>query len=392
VRAVSGLTVHRPIARQDVKHAAKIIEILDERWSLWQQDNTDEKTDNEKEGFGFISRNPVLKGIADYLVDEGISEEEALLGQKLEDEKSKDVSSETAGVERDDALLKVLDKLILYLRIVHSVDYYSAIEYHNEDEMPHRVGIIHARGPALSGPVTPTEVSDWLTSFEVRISPFMNTKIFLDDVEMVRLGKKNPNDEVEKFILANTQELSKDKWLCPLSGKKFKGPDFVRKHIIAKHMEKVDEVKQEVTYFNNYLKDPRRPQLPEHPSVKPSSSASSSSATHTAAGPQPPSAGGGREGYPAPPSAAFHGPLPPPPHLGYRPPPVMYQGRRAGAPPPPPQFPSRNAPSQDHFRGGDFRRGDRFPQRREGVDSQRPRQDPRGIVSFHDLDAPPDVE
>jgi len=51
---------------------------------------------------------------------------------------------------------------------------------------------------------------------------------------------------VEKFIKANTQELAKDKWLCPLSGKKFKGPEFVHKHILAKHMEKVEEVKQEV--------------------------------------------------------------------------------------------------------------------------------------------------
>jgi hypothetical protein len=53
--------------------------------------------------------------------------------------------------------------------------------------------------------------------------------------------------EVEKFIQANTQELAKDKWLCPLSGKKFKGPEFVRKHIFNKHAEKVDEVKKEVS-------------------------------------------------------------------------------------------------------------------------------------------------
>jgi hypothetical protein len=52
--------------------------------------------------------------------------------------------------------------------------------------------------------------------------------------------------EVEKFIQANTQELAKDKWLCPLSGKKFKGPEFVRKHIFNKHSEKVEEVKKEV--------------------------------------------------------------------------------------------------------------------------------------------------
>jgi len=59
--------------------------------------------------------------------------------------------------------------------------------------------------------------------------------------------------EVEKFITANTQELAKDKWLCPLSGKKFKGAEFVRKHILSKHMEKVEEVKQEVKCFKLML-------------------------------------------------------------------------------------------------------------------------------------------
>lgn len=54
------------------------------------------------------------------------------------------------------------------------------------------------------------------------------------------------NTEVEKFIQANTHELSKDKWLCPLSGKKFKGQDFVRKHIRTKHADKVEQVKMEV--------------------------------------------------------------------------------------------------------------------------------------------------
>jgi len=54
---------------------------------------------------------------------------------------------------------------------------------------------------------------------------------------------------VEKFIGASTQELAKDKWLCPLSGKKFRGPDFVRKHIFNKHSEKVEAVKLEVWYY-----------------------------------------------------------------------------------------------------------------------------------------------
>jgi Arsenite-resistance protein 2 len=68
----------------------------------------------------------------------------------------------------------------------------------------------------------------------------------LTEEELNKLGAKAPDSEVEKFVVSNTQELSKDKWLCPLSGKKFKGPEFVRKHIFNKHGEKVDEVKKEV--------------------------------------------------------------------------------------------------------------------------------------------------
>ncbi|KAG5851998.1 hypothetical protein ANANG_G00057780 [Anguilla anguilla] len=55
------------------------------------------------------------------------------------------------------------------------------------------------------------------------------------------MGRKDTDQEVEKFLSANTQELGKDKWLCPLSGKKFKGPEFVRKHILNKHGDKIEE-------------------------------------------------------------------------------------------------------------------------------------------------------
>ena len=53
--------------------------------------------------------------------------------------------------------MKVLDKMLLYLRVVHSFDYYSAMEYPNEDEMPHRCGIIHCRGAVPTGQITQSE-------------------------------------------------------------------------------------------------------------------------------------------------------------------------------------------------------------------------------------------
>lgn len=44
--------------------------------------------------------------------------------------------------------------MLLYLRIVHSVDFYNHSEYVNEDEMPNRCGIMHARCALPSNPVS----------------------------------------------------------------------------------------------------------------------------------------------------------------------------------------------------------------------------------------------
>ena len=55
-------------------------------------------------------------------------------------------SKQEVAIDRDAELLRVLDRMILYLRIVHSFDYYACVEYPNEDNMPHRCGMIHARG------------------------------------------------------------------------------------------------------------------------------------------------------------------------------------------------------------------------------------------------------
>ena len=135
--------------------------------------------------------------------------------------------------------------------------------------MPNRCGIVHARGPQPQNKVTSTEIQNYIRNFEGKISQFLTSSAEISETELKKLGAKDIEAEIEKFITANSQELAKDKWLCPLSGKKFKGPDYIRKHIFNKHAEKVEEVKKEVEYFNNYLKDSKRPQLPEHPGNNP---------------------------------------------------------------------------------------------------------------------------
>ena len=149
--------------------------------------------------------------------------------------------------------------------------------------MPNRCGIMFVR-PAVpanaaiaSLKTNQDEITQYTQQFEAKMKPYMEYKEKLDIETAKKLGIKERKEEVEKFIKTNTQELAQDRWLCPLSGKKFKGPEFIRKHLFYQHMDKINEVKKEVEYYNNYVTDPKRPQLPEHPSNKPSQTSAAQS-------------------------------------------------------------------------------------------------------------------
>ncbi|XP_029381896.1 LOW QUALITY PROTEIN: serrate RNA effector molecule homolog [Echeneis naucrates] len=357
VRSVNGLTHHRPVVRNDIRLSARLVHSLDQRGELWA---------------GQMETNPVLKNITDYLIEEVSAEEEELTGASggNSDERgdTKDpASSSEVSVETDDKLLKVLDRLLLYLRLVHSVDYYNFCEYPAEDEMPHRCGLIHVRGPLPVAKITATEVSEHQKMCEERLSPLLSPSETLSEEEAARLGRKDPEQEVEKFLSANTQELSKDKWLCPLSGKKFKAPEFVRKHILNKHAEKVAGVRQEVEFFNNFLLDAKRPALPENKPLLPLTQAT------------PP----GVPGFPgqSPQQQSLLG-YPP----GVRPPMPGFPG---GGPPYPPNQFGAGRGNYDNFRGH-LGGGGGFPGKQRN--SRGVRGDPRTIIEYRDLDAPDDLD
>lgn len=62
---------------------------------------------------------------------------------------------------------------------------------------------------------------------ETKMAQFLPEKVKEEkdknEAKLVSLALKDVDTEVDKFVQANTRELAKDKWLCPLSGKKFKG-------------------------------------------------------------------------------------------------------------------------------------------------------------------------
>ncbi|XP_058684475.1 serrate RNA effector molecule homolog [Poecile atricapillus] len=388
VRNVSGLTQHRPVVRHDIKLAARLVQALDARARLWSPpgaaaapetpgDGGDSAGDTEPPPAAEPgAQNPVLRHITDYLIEEVSAEEEELLGQGQAqgqgqgqgaapaEDAAREANPAEVTVERDEKLLKVLDRLLLYLRIVHSVDYYNTSEYPNEDEMPNRCGIIHVRGPLPPNRVSHGEVAEWQRGFEARLAPLLAGPGAVPEEEAQRLGRKDPEQELEKFVSANTQELGKDKWLCPLSGKKFKGPEFVRKHIFNKHGDKMGAVRKEVLFFNNFLMDPKRPALPEGGKGGP------------AAGPNAGLAPGGLPYPPQSPQGLLPYGTPRPPMLGY------------GGSHPYPPGPYGGRGSYETFRGQGGAGGGYLNKPR----SRMVRGDPRAIVEYRDLDAPEDVD
>lgn len=195
----------------------------------------------------------LLDSIKDHLIEE-TNEEEKLLGVQQS-------QAPTFEFSQDTELFKALDKIILYLRVVHSYDYYASTEYTGEDDMPQKVGIMFARPtpPSTFGDNPQEILKEFIAAQMARTEAFLE-KPSLTEMEQKQLGKKNSDEEVENFIYQHTFEKKPgEKYVCKLTKKRFTAPEFVRKHIFNRCGDKLDEVRTEVEFFNNYVADPKRP-------------------------------------------------------------------------------------------------------------------------------------
>jgi len=226
IRQGQKLAGHKQVMRRDLKLASELVRKLDAR----QDDSSESKSKN------------FLKTAAELLLMEGKGEEKA----------------EESGVK----LMQCLDSILIYLRVVHSIDWYNGVVY-KEDRMPNRLGILHVRPVELCCDVSEAEIKTYLDNMQLRIDQLAEEKRLLSEEEVIWLGGKTEEQELEMFFKANVEELSKDKWLCKLSGKKFRSFEFVKKHMVNKFPGKVKQVRMEVEFLKNFLADPDRPALPE---------------------------------------------------------------------------------------------------------------------------------
>jgi len=306
VRPMSGISMAKQVVCFDIQFSAELIKALDDRIALYSKEADEEEKDQnnmeideetveenggqEKQLAGaetevtavevpLPDNNPLLSNLPQ--VNDLDFEEEEQTGNEEEGE----VKSKAVDFTRDDTLMKALDKLVMYLRIVHSIDYYNGSDYPHEDEMPNRCGILHVRGEKPEK-ANYSEVTDWQTNTRQKMKQYLESgEERLVDSEVQKLGKKDVKNEIDNFIESNALELAKDKWLCPLSGKKFRAKEFVVKHIHNKHSDKLKAVRLEVEFFNNYLADPKRPHFFEASPSKPGGNSSQYSHSQQSLGP-----------------------------------------------------------------------------------------------------------
>lgn len=291
IRNVPGLSNHGPIAFRDLKMAISCCEKKDAHMAkidesakvAHKESAADESGDVPEEDepvpeFWGENSNPVLNAAKKFVEQHNEMYEERIaeMLKKPEDKKAKiakienqdgEIKTEVAEDENDEDLIEidciddifgVLDPLLAYLRIVHYIDFYNQSDYHSfEDEHPYRVGACHVRGGIPSRGVSAETARDFTLKFEEKITTNLLKcdGLQLDDEQSAELGLKSIDDEIEAFLAINTQQLDAEKYLCPLSNKKFKGKEYVRKHIFNKHGDKVDAVRGDVNYFNNYVRD-----------------------------------------------------------------------------------------------------------------------------------------
>ncbi|KAI8380887.1 uncharacterized protein BYT42DRAFT_284922 [Radiomyces spectabilis] len=162
-------------------------------------------------------------------------------------------------------LKKRLDMIIVYLRNVHMFCYYCGMECDSFEELNRRCPEPHCRKLASLSTSSTTDgkqqnrgerqAAQWAKNLDQRIAMKSQTP---SDRELERWGGKPYSSELETFMKEHVQKEHEAKFKCKVGecAKAFKGFDFVEKHIITKHPEEIARLREEVDYFNNYVRDP----------------------------------------------------------------------------------------------------------------------------------------
>jgi len=231
------------------------------------------------------SKNPILQGAYTYLVEYVDSSSAKYFLSKVPKDLQDNASCEKLDLNDMDKLTtlqlitqnlpctldesrKFLDKMLWYLRIVHSFDYYKKLIYKLEDELTLRLGVVHLRDDACNLPedVSIASISEYLNQDAQELERFNQSqaqKYVTRDEE--RFNYKSYGKVITDELASYAQRIQKPKsseteevYKCKHCTRIFQRLTDIGRHFVSKHRWAVDAIELETDFFNAYLFDPTK--------------------------------------------------------------------------------------------------------------------------------------
>lgn len=162
---------------------------------------------------------------------------------------------------------RFLDKLVWYLRIVHSFDYYNKCLYKLEDELTLRLGVVHVRDSpsqlAESSDLDRSAIDGYIQKSELEFEQFghsQSQKYVTKDEE--RYNYKSYGKVITDELTSYAQRIQKPKsteteevYKCRHCTKVFQKLSDIGRHFVGRHRWAIDAIELETDFFNSYLFD-----------------------------------------------------------------------------------------------------------------------------------------
>jgi uncharacterized C2H2 Zn-finger protein len=163
-----------------------------------------------------------------------------------------------------DESTRYLDKLLWYLRIVHSFDYYNFSLYRYEDELTLRMGVIHVRDTHATHESYDADAIDrYLKKIDSEFEQFgqsQSQKYVTKDEE--RYNYKSYGKVITDELTSYSHKIQKPRstetdevYKCRHCPKVFQKLSDIGRHFVSKHRWAIDTIELETDFFNAYLFD-----------------------------------------------------------------------------------------------------------------------------------------
>lgn len=159
--------------------------------------------------------------------------------------------------------MRYLDRLLWYLRIVHSFDYYKKSMYRFEDELTLKMGVVHLRDDSSEIPADRSAIEEYLlkTGKELQEFGLTQTQRFVTRDEE-RYNYRSYGKVLTDELTSYAQRIQKGKgtdteevYKCKHCTRVFQKLSDIGRHFVSKHRWAVDAIEVETDFFNAYLFD-----------------------------------------------------------------------------------------------------------------------------------------